>query len=207
MRKRYSEDLVFVMCTAQAAAEASKAAVNARAQGYLCKPYTLNDLLAILSPLVKAQASRMSCSSNPSLSMSAKSPSVSVSDNHTSPASSQQQVTGMHKFKHVVTAKFLNARLVVIHAFTGLPVTSISLRNPRKATSCALCRVIMYVEQAYYPLRMVVAVVTSLSMLQIQTGVLAPVPPSLDVLHGLWAAQILRYSRKFSYTRALPRHH
>lgn len=51
MRRRYSEDLVFVMCTALSQLEATKLAAVARAEGYLCKPYTMKDLLDLLSNL------------------------------------------------------------------------------------------------------------------------------------------------------------
>ena len=51
MRQRYSEHLVFVMCTALSQLEATKLAAVARAEGCLCKPYTMKDLLDLLSNL------------------------------------------------------------------------------------------------------------------------------------------------------------
>lgn len=51
MRERYSEALVFVMCTARSQSTAKKLAATAKAQGYLCKPYTMKELLAVLSEL------------------------------------------------------------------------------------------------------------------------------------------------------------
>eukprot|EP00892_Ulva_mutabilis_P000254 jgi/Ulvmu1/10229/UM060_0030.1 len=51
MREQYSPDLVFVICTARSQVEATKLAIEANAKGYLCKPYTMKELLAVLSEL------------------------------------------------------------------------------------------------------------------------------------------------------------
>lgn len=51
MRKRYSEALAFVMCTACSHVEARALATTVRAEGFLCKPYTMKDLKDLLSDL------------------------------------------------------------------------------------------------------------------------------------------------------------
>lgn len=51
MREQYSEDMVFVLCTARSRTEAAALADAAQASGYLCKPYTMKELMAVLSGL------------------------------------------------------------------------------------------------------------------------------------------------------------
>lgn len=55
MRKRYSKDLVFVMCTARSHVESCELATIAGAQGFLCKPYTMKDLLELLANIPATQ--------------------------------------------------------------------------------------------------------------------------------------------------------
>lgn len=49
MRQQYSPDLVFVLCTGRARTEAAALAEDAHAACYLCKPYTMKDLMSVLA--------------------------------------------------------------------------------------------------------------------------------------------------------------
>eukprot|EP00892_Ulva_mutabilis_P008589 jgi/Ulvmu1/6101/UM027_0079.1 len=51
MREQYSKEMVFVLCTARSRSEAEALAQSAQASGYLCKPYTMKALMAMLSSL------------------------------------------------------------------------------------------------------------------------------------------------------------